>query len=331
MIKLTAIIPAYNEELAIGSIVIGSKKHVDRVIVIDDGSVDNTVEIAQLAGADVISHETNKGKGIALKTGLLAARNSDIIITLDSDGQHNYDEIPKLIAPIINGEADIVNGSRYLNGDKKDTPKYRRVGQTVLDKATKISSGFDITDSQSGFRAFARHTIPAFRFKCNGFGIESEMLMDAANAGLRIKEVEIGVRYDLDGSTKNPVTHGFGVLMNIINDLEFQRPLLFFTLPGVIICIIGITLGLIFFGDYLSHSISISGVPYASKSLMPTILAIMLTLGGGFLALTGIILDSMSKMIKHVLNNPNSNVGTSNIRPDIKIETSQDLTLKTGK
>lgn len=331
MIKLTAIIPAYNEELAIGSIIIGSKKHVERVIVVDDGSVDNTVEIAKLAGADVISHETNKGKGAALKTGLLAARNSDVIVTLDSDGQHNYDEIPKLIAPIIDGEADVVNGSRYLKGDKKDTPRYRRVGQTVLDKATKVSSGFDITDSQSGFRAFARHTIPAFRFKCDGFGIESEMLMDAANAGLRIKEVEIGVRYDLDGSTKNPVTHGFGVLMNIINDLEFQRPLLFFTLPGVIISITGITLGLIFFGDYLAQSNSIAGVPSASKSLMPTVLAIMLTLGGGFLALTGIILDSMSKMINHVLNNSNHTIPSSNIDHGIKIETPQDLRPKTGK
>ncbi len=294
-IKITAILPAYNEEVSIGSIVISTLKYVDNVFVIDDGSADNTSEIAEMAGAEVITHPFNIGKGAALKTGFEAAKSSDIIITIDSDGQHNPKEIPKLVTPIINGEADMVNGSRYINGDKKDTPSYRRIGQTVLDKATNLNGDLNITDSQSGFRAFARHTIPAFRFSCASFGIESEMLMDAANAGLRVKEVEISVRYDVDGSTKNPVTHGVGVLMRVINDLEFQRPLYYFTLPGVIIIIAGVILGLMFFGDYLGGG---------SKSLLPTVLAIMATLAGGFLAFTGIILDSIARMINHVVNNP---------------------------
>ena len=304
MTKITAILPAYNEEVSLGSIVLHTKKYVDNVIVIDDGSTDNTVEIATLAGAEVISHSFNKGKGAALKTGFEAARASEVIVTIDSDGQHNPEEIPKLINPILNGEADIVNGSRYINGNKKDTPSYRRVGQTVLDKATNLSSGLDITDSQSGFRAFARHTMPAFRFSCIDFGIESEMLMDAANAGLRIKEVEISVRYDVDGSTKNPVSHGVGVLMRVINDLEFQRPLYYFTLPGSIIIIIGVILGLVFFGDYLGGT---------TKSLAPTVIAIMMTLVGGFLAFTGIILDSMTRMINRVVNDPHYDIRAGEI------------------
>ncbi|WP_263641202.1 glycosyltransferase family 2 protein [Methanobrevibacter arboriphilus] len=86
-----------------------------------------------------------------------------IIVTIDGDGQNNPDEIPQLVAPIISGEADFVNGSRYLEGSKEDdTPGYRRVGQKVLDKATNISSGLNITDSQSGFRAFSKKTIPFF-------------------------------------------------------------------------------------------------------------------------------------------------------------------------
>ena len=302
MTKITAILPAYNEEVSLGSIVLNTKKYVDHVIVVDDGSKDNTVEIAELAGAEVISHPTNKGKGAALKTGFEIAKASEIIVTIDSDGQHDPKEIPKLIAPIISGEADFVNGSRYINGNKKDTPSYRRVGQTVLDKATNLSSGLDITDSQSGYRAFARHAMPVFRFSCIDFGIESEMLMDAANAGLRIKEVEINVRYDVDSSTKNPVSHGVGVLIRVINDLEFQRPLYYFTLPGAIIIIIGVVLGLLFFGDYLGGT---------SKSLLPTILAIMMTMTGGFLAFTGIILDSMTRMINRVVNDPNYDIRTS--------------------
>ncbi|MGB9980660.1 glycosyltransferase family 2 protein, partial [Methanobacterium sp.] len=251
-------------------------------------------------GAQVICHSSNNGKGAALKTGFEAAKDSDIIVTLDSDGQHNPKEIPKLIKPIINGEADIVNGSRYINGSKKDTPSYRRIGQSILDKITNLGSGLNITDSQSGFRAFARYTIPAFRFSCTDFGIESEMLTDASNVGLRVKEVEIGVRYDVDSSTKNPVSHGVSVLIKIINDLQFQRPLFYFALPGGVITLLGLVLGLLFFGDYLAMSSS-NIAPFSSYSLAPTILAIMITFAGGFLILTGILLDSMGKMIDHIL------------------------------
>ena len=308
MANITVILPAYNERVSIGSIVLNAKEYADEIIVIDDGSTDITAKIAAIAGAKVIKHHTNKGKGAALKTGFMAVKESDIIVTMDSDGQHNPEEIPKLITPIINGEADIVNGSRYINGNKKDTPSYRRIGQTMLDKATNLNSGLDITDSQSGFRAFARHTLPAFRFSCIDFGIESEMLMDAANAGLQIKEVEINVRYDVDGSTKNPVSHGIGVLMRVINDLEFQRPLYYFTLPGAIIIIAGVILGFMFFGNYLDKT---------TTSLLPTVLAIMMTLAGGFLAFTGIILDSMTRMINRILDDSHNihikNASTSNI------------------
>ncbi|WP_414468893.1 glycosyltransferase family 2 protein [Methanobacterium sp. ACI-7] len=291
MTKITAILPAYNEEIAIGSMVIRTKKYVDHIIVVDDGSADNTVEIAESAGAEVIKICCNKGKGTALKMGFKASIHSEIIVTMDSDGQHNPEDIPKLVKPIQNGEADIVNGSRYLNGNNKNTPSYRRFGQTILDKATKLNSGLNITDSQSGFRAFAAHTLPAFRFKSSGFGIESEMLADASQAGFQIKEVEIGVRYDVDGSTKHPVTHGLGVLMKIIDDIQFHRPLFYFTVPGFIIIIIGLVMGFTFFGEYLAHTTS---------SLLPTVLAALLTLGGGFLAITGIILDSMSKMLNRL-------------------------------
>ncbi len=304
MIKITAILPAYNEEVSIGSIVLSTRKYVDRVIVVDDGSTDNTAEIAELAGAKVILHNSNGGKGAALKTGFEAAKDSDIIVTMDSDGQHNPSEIPKLITPLINGETDIVNGSRYIHKKDKNTPSYRRVGQTVLDKATNFSSGLEVTDSQSGFRAFAKHTLPAFRFSCIDFGIESEMLVDAANAGLRIKEVEISVRYDVDGSSKNPVSHGIGVLMRIVNDMEFKRPLYYFTLPGIVIILFGVSLSLLFFGDYLAGT---------STTLLPTALTIMLTLAGGFLAFTGIILDSMSRMINRITNNSNQDIQFKNI------------------
>lgn len=125
---ITAILPAYNEEVSIGSVVLRTRKFVDRVVVIDDGSSDRTSEVAALAGAVVLRHAKNQGKGAALKTGFEAMNGDAVIVTIDSDGQHDPADIPRLVDPILRGEADMVNGSRYLNGNKKDTPLYRRVG-----------------------------------------------------------------------------------------------------------------------------------------------------------------------------------------------------------
>ena len=286
---IIAILPAFNEEISIGSMVLHAREHAERVIVVDDGSSDRTVEIARFAGAEVIRHLKNKGKGAALKTGFdLAGQNgAKVIVTMDTDGQHDPEEIPKLVAPILQGEADMVNGSRYMNGKDRNTPFYRRIGQNVLDKATNFNSGLQITDTQSGFRAFAKHTLPVFRFKSNGLAIESEMLKDASNAGLKIKEVEIGVRYDVDCSSENPVTHGLRVLVKILEDIELNRPLYYFTAPGMIFSIIGLAMGMKFLQDF-----------YLGKELMfgPTLFMIILTLIGLFMAFTGIILHSMGRL-----------------------------------
>ena len=269
--------------------VLGTREHVLRVIVVDDGSHDKTAEIARLAGAKVLVHPQNQGKGAALKTGFKAVKDADIIVTLDSDGQHEPDEIPKLFEPIINGEADIVNGSRYLNGNGKETPVYRRVGQNVLDIATNISGKMNVTDSQSGLRAFAGHTLPLFRFHSTDYTIESEMLIEASHAGLRIKEVEITTTYGENSHhKKKSLNHGVSVLVRILQDMEFNRPLYYFTIPGLILVIIGMIMGLKFFGEYLGGHMT---------TLFPTTLAALIALFGTFIAFTGLILHSVSRMI----------------------------------
>ncbi|KKH96466.1 dolichyl-phosphate mannose synthase [Methanosarcina sp. 1.H.T.1A.1] len=292
--KITVILPAFNEEISIGSIVLLAKQHADRVIVVDDGSSDRTAEIAEKVGAEVIVHSPNRGKGMALKTGFTAAEGSDVIVTMDSDGQHNPSDIPKLVAPIVEGVADMVNGSRYLNGNDKNTPAYRRVGQTILDKATNMNSSIQVTDSQSGFRAFAGYTKDIFRFNSNGMEIESEMLADAGNAGLRIKEVEIGVRYDVGHSTENPIRHGLMVLLKILKDMEFNRPLYYFTIPGIALGTGGIYMGINFL-----HTFYLGG----GLNFGPTILMILLTLVGTFMAFTGIMLHSIAGIIRGSLKN----------------------------
>jgi glycosyltransferase involved in cell wall biosynthesis len=286
--KIAAILPAFNEEVSIGSVVLRTKRYADRVIVVDDGSSDRTAEVAELAGAEVIRHPKNRGKGAALKTGFECLDGEVIVATMDTDGQHDPSDLPRLVEPILKGEADMVNGSRYINGNKKDTPFYRRLGQIVLDNATRLDSGLDVTDSQSGFRAFSGATKDVFRFKQNGLAIESEMLADAANAGLRIKEIEIGVRYDVEGSSENPVSHGVKVLVKILQDMELNRPLYYFTAPGIVMSTIGIGMGLNFLRAFYNGS---------SLQFGPTLMMIMLTLVGSFMAFTGIILHSISRMI----------------------------------
>jgi glycosyltransferase involved in cell wall biosynthesis len=169
---VTVIIPALNEEISIGSMVIKTKKYADHVIVVDDGSTDETAEIARDAGADVIIHPRNKGKGYALKTGFFAAsqNGTKVIVTIDADGQHNPSDIPRVIKHIISGDADMVIGSRYLNDN---IPIYRRIGQEILDRATNLNCVKNgekrISDTQSGFRAFSVSTLSAFHFRHNGF------------------------------------------------------------------------------------------------------------------------------------------------------------------
>jgi glycosyltransferase involved in cell wall biosynthesis len=154
-----------------------AKKYVDEVIVVDDGSIDRTSEIAKLAGASVKRHQFNEGKGAALKSGFEASRRADIIITLDGDGQHDPDEIPKLLGPIMNGVGDFVIGSRYIKGNRGNTPLYRRAGQILFDWITNKICGLQIKDTQSGFRAFSKHAVPLFSFRQKGMTIESEMLI----------------------------------------------------------------------------------------------------------------------------------------------------------
>jgi glycosyltransferase involved in cell wall biosynthesis len=192
------------------------KKYVDEVIVIDDGSEDHTSKIANLAGAKVIRHQFNEGKGAALKSGFEAARRADIIITLDGEGQHDPDEIPKLMEPIMKGESDFVIGSRYINGNRKNTPLYRRAGQIVLNWITNKISGLHIKDTQSGFRAFSKNAVPVFSFRQKGMAIESEMLIEASRAYLMINEVEIATKYFEDKLTLNLILKGLNILSVLI-------------------------------------------------------------------------------------------------------------------
>ncbi len=285
--SIAVLLPAFNEEVSIASMVILSSKYADEVIVIDDGSSDRTSELSADSGATVLRHTTNKGKGAALKTGFDYAKNHDIIVTIDADGQHNPSEILDVIKPIQEGKADVVNGSRYINGHDKNTPKYRRVGQTVLDSATYMASGVKLTDTQSGFRAFSSDSIKHFNFDPDGFGIESDMLIEAANKNLRIQEVEITVRYDVYTTTDNPIVQGLSVLMRILEIMRFNRPLYFYGIGGVIV---------LFFGLLILLTLNLTN--YASNIYL-TAIGLCVVIVGIILFISGIITDTMAHSKKY--------------------------------
>lgn len=249
---LYAVLPAYNEELVIGTVVLRTKQYVDRVIVIDDGSSDRTAEVARLAGADVVRLEHNTGKAYALLLGLRRARESGCTaaVMLDADGQHDPSEIRAVAELVSIGKADLVIGSRFLE-DNRNIPSYRQVGQKTLDLFTNLGAKSKVTDSQSGFRALSCQALDNLDFKSDGYNVESDMIAHFSAMGLPIKEVPITVNYEVPHKHKmNPISHGVGVFTRVINLIAYQRPLLMFGFTGIIFVITGLLAASSAFSEY---------------------------------------------------------------------------------
>ncbi|MCM2464922.1 glycosyltransferase family 2 protein [Methanoculleus sp. CWC-02] len=277
-LRTLAAIPCFNEEVAIGSVVLRARQHVDEVLVIDDGCTDSTVKVARDAGATVISHGAQKGKGQGIKSALKYAvgHNYDCLVLMDGDGQHNPGEIPLLVEPILADTADLVIGFRTFD----QMPFYRRFGRAVLDVAS--STGCSITDSQCGFRALNRKTMESMlgTLRKDDFSTESEMLRIAQERHLRIGETPINCKYgDFDTSTKNPLSHGMEVLGSIFWLAVEKRPLLHIGLPGLAAMLAGIFLLLRFFQGFSETGlVAIEQGMLATLFLIPGTIALMLGL-----------------------------------------------------
>ena len=240
--KRIVCIPAYNEGHIIHKVITECKKYADLVIVCDDGSSDNTSIEAKSAGALVINHNINKGKGAALRSLFDSARknNADVVVTIDGDGQFIPKEIPKLMNPILEEDIDIVIGYRFSESSKM--PSYRQFGNKILDKITNLASELPFRDTQSGFRAYSRKALTKIEFSNDNFAADSEILINASKKGLKISEEKITVLYDIQGdtSTLNPVHHSASVFSALIEIIALKKPLLLLGIPGLILTIIGI-------------------------------------------------------------------------------------------
>jgi glycosyltransferase involved in cell wall biosynthesis len=280
---IVIVIPAYNEARFIGSVVLQACEF-GIVVVVDDGSSDHTALIAANAGATVLRHELNLGKSAAVNTGFDYARTlkADAFVLMDGDGQHDSSEIPALVAPLLKGEADIVVGSRFLHV-KSRIPKWRILGQHALTLATNLGSGSNLTDSQSGFRAFSPAILANLDFDTQGFSLESGMQFLAQEHKLRIAEVAIQVNY-ADPSKRNPINQGLQVLNGIVRLVSQHRPLFFFGGGGLILLLLGLSWGGYVVDIYIRSHVLAVGY---------TLISVMLSILGFTSVFTGLMLNAI--------------------------------------
>ena len=286
---IIAAIPCFNEELFIGSVVLKAKEYADQVIVIDDGSSDNTVLVAEKAGATVIKRGSHRGKGAAVSAAFeyAAEIGCRALVLLDGDGQHEPAYIPALVGLVLDGEADMVVGSRFLD-IKSAIPGYRIWGHRLLTFLTNLGSRVKLTDSQSGFRAFSPRAIEALSLAEEGLTVESEMQFLANEAGLRVTEVPVSIAYH-GAAKRSPVAHGVGVLNSIVGLISRRIPLFFFGVPGLIMLAFGLWQGWRVVQGYNE---------FGEFWLGPALLAILLSIMGTLSVFTGLILHTIRSFFR---------------------------------
>ena len=267
-----------------------SQLHVDKVVVCDDGSTDNTAKLAKEVGAIVLSHNKNQGYGAAIATLFDYARkqNAQIMITIDGDGQHDPSQIPLLINVITTHNVDVVIGSRFLD-DSTKASSYRKTGIKIITSAANYGTNLKVTDSQSGFRAYSKDAINAIHPTEQGMAVSTEILLKISNKGLSIAEVPITISYEGDTSEQNSISHGVSVLVNTLKYVSIKHPLQFYGIPGLGLVIAGIVFGGLFLDAYLNQQTVFYG------SLLGSVVMFLL---GAILSVTAIILFTMANLFR---------------------------------
>jgi glycosyltransferase involved in cell wall biosynthesis len=246
--KLVILMLAYNEEERIAKTIMRIPRkipNIDQVeiLVVNDGSIDNTVDMAMNAGADkIISHKTNLGVGAGFMTGI---RNSislraDIVVTVDADGEANIDQIPDLINPILNNQFDVVVGTRFWKGNPSTYKKLNYFGNQIFTKLVSFVAGHKFTDTQTGFRAYSKDAIENITV-VNDFTYTQEVLLDLHFKKFRIGETPISFKHREDSRLVHSVTRYTIRSLSIISStLVYHRPIMAFGLFGILLSSVGI-------------------------------------------------------------------------------------------
>lgn len=291
--KLVVIIPAYNEEKTISDVITSIPKKINgisrvEVLVVNDGSSDRTAQIAKESGALVVSHKKNLGLATSFRDGFEKALKlgADIVVNTDADNQYDQFEIPKLIKPILDGEADIVVGDRQVL--KLDhMPFGKKYGNTIASFVTRKLSGYDIRDAQSGFRAYSREASLRINILSN-YTYVAETIIQAVNKKLKIVQVPISFK-ERKGKSRlvsNIFNYAAKAGMTIIRTYTLYKPLRVFLSFGGLIMLFGILLSLRFFIPFFS---GISG-----QHIQSLVVASTLFVFGFLVVLLGLIADMLN-------------------------------------
>jgi glycosyltransferase involved in cell wall biosynthesis len=284
-------VPAYNEEKNIAGIIQKLSEIADTIIVCNDGSTDNTGKIAEKMGAVVITHERNLGYGGAIRSLFLKAREleSDMLVTLDSDGQHRISDVLPVVEPIIKNQADLVIGSRFLTNNQEDMPKYRKIGIKMITSLANSSLDDAVSDSQSGFRAYGKNVLSNITPSESGMGVSNEILMKVSKKGFKIAEIPIIVSYEGNTSTHNPISHGASVTFSTLKFISIDHPLKFYGIPGLVF----LAIGLIF------TVMTIQGFTETRQIILGTaVIGVGTIIFGTVLMMTSILLYSIVNLIR---------------------------------
>lgn len=216
--RVFTVVPAYNEAQTISRVVAALKDKVAQVIVIDDGSEDQTAELAKQAGAKVARHLINRGQGAALQTGIDLAlkQGAEIIVTFDADDQFVAEEISQVIAPILRGEARAVLGSRFLKKDNL-TPWDKKIVLKIATFITRLYTGLNITDTHNGFRAFSKIAAEAIKIRQDGMAHGSEILEQIKKHKLKFIEAPVTVKYsDYSLRKGQKLSNSFKIIFDLL-------------------------------------------------------------------------------------------------------------------
>ena len=216
--KIIVVVPAYNEAEKIGEVVKDIKKVIENIIVVDDGSTDQTGEIAKAAGVIVLTHLINRGQGAALQTGInfALAQGAEIIVTFDADGQLLAPEIDQVVKPLLLGEVDVVLGSRFLNKINK-IPRDKKIILRLAVLVTRLYTGLKLTDTHNGFRAMSRQAAEKIKIQQDGMAHASEILEQIKKCSLRFKEVPVTMRYTEYSIKKGQkLSNSFRIILDLI-------------------------------------------------------------------------------------------------------------------
>ncbi len=257
--RIAIVIPTLNECKAVGKVLTSVKNVMDgyeyQVLVVDGRSIDGTDEIARDMGADVI-YQRGRGYGDALKTGFFHARkrlDAKVIVMMDADLTYDPKDIPKLVAPILKDEADMVVGNRFAGMQKGAMPFVNRVGNRVLSLVAKLALGLNVYDTQSGMRAFKSELLDSMHLMAVGMPLAMEILAEARSVDARICEVPISYMPRVGKTKLNPIKDG-GRILGITVRLMFDiRPLLFFGIIGTVLGIVGLLLHYLTLPIELAH------------------------------------------------------------------------------